>query len=48
MANQWKNGGDQVVTDFRPGGPGNAWKLLDPNGSIDATSGGGRARETNW
>lgn len=48
MPNKWLNGGDNVVTDYRPGGPGNDWKLLDPNGSIDATSGGGRSRETQW
>lgn len=48
MANAWKNGGDQATVDIQPGGPGNAWKVMDINAQIDAPSGGGRARITLW
>lgn len=45
---QWKNGGDSSAVDIQPGGPGNAWRVLDQNASVDAPSGGGRASETTW
>lgn len=48
MSTKWRNGGDQTAVDFRPGGPGNNWRVLDPNGMIDAPSGGGRDRTTLW
>lgn len=48
MAVLWNNGGDRSVVDIQPGGPGNPWLLFDPNGSLDAPSGGGRARTTMW
>lgn len=48
MTVKWKNGGEQTAVDVQPGGPGNNWIVLDPNGMLDAPSGGGRARETLW
>lgn len=48
MANTLQTGGDKTAVDVRPGGPGNGWRVLDPNGMIDAPSGGGRGRTTLW
>lgn len=48
MSYQWKNGGNESVVDIQPGGPGNGWLLFDTNGSLDAPSGGARARTTMW
>lgn len=48
MSVQWNNGGDRSAIDIQPGGPGNPWYLFDPNGNLDAPSGGGRARTTMW
>lgn len=47
MAIKWKNGGEDTSVDIRPR-PGLNWRVLDPNGSLDGPSGGGRARETLW
>lgn len=44
----WKNGGDRTAVDVQPGGSGYNWIVLDPDGSIEAPSGGGRDRETLW
>lgn len=48
MANQWQNDGNRSTVDIQPGGPGNGWQTLDINASIDAPSGGGRARTSLW
>lgn len=48
MPVNYSDGGDKTAVDIRPGGPGNGWINLDPNGMLDATSGGGRDRTTNW
>lgn len=45
---QWQNGGDRSTVDIQPNGPGNKWYVLDQNAALDAASGGGRARQTNW
>lgn len=47
MVNKWTNDGERSVVDIRPR-PGDNWRILDINGSLDAPSGGGRARETLW
>jgi hypothetical protein len=48
MAIQWANDGSRSTVDIQPGGPGNGWQSLDINASLDAPSGGGRARSTLW
>lgn len=48
MATKWGTSGDQSAVDVREGGPGNNWKILDPDAMLDAPSGGGRARTTLW
>lgn len=48
MSIDWQNTGDFIVVDARIGGAGNPWQILDRNGMLDAPSGGGRARETQW
>lgn len=48
MTIKWKTGADKTAVDVRVGGPGNNWKVLDPDGMIDAPSGGGRDRTTLW
>ena len=48
MVVKYKSGGDQTAVDIQPGGPGNNWAVLDPNGMIDGPSGGGRDRTTLW
>lgn len=48
MANLLGSSGEKTAVDVRPGGAGNGWQLLDPNGMMDAPSGGGRGRTTKW
>ncbi len=48
MAIPWNSGADHTAVDIQPGGPGNPWINLDPNGMLDAPSGGGRDRTTLW
>lgn len=48
MPTKYQNGGEFTAVDVRPGGSGNGWRLLDPNGMIDAASGGGRGRTSLW
>ena len=48
MVIKWRNPGDQTAVDAQPGGPGNNWIVLDPDGMLDGPSGGGRSRETLW
>ena len=47
MAVNWNNDGANSVVDIQLGA-GYPWMLLDPNGALDAPSGGGRARTTLW
>lgn len=48
MVIKWRNPGDKTAVDAQPGGPGNNWIILDPDGMLDGPSGGGRDRETLW
>lgn len=48
MPINWNDAGDKTAVDIQPGGPGNPWINLDPNGMLDAPSGGGRDRTTLW
>lgn len=48
MSVQWSNGGDRSTVDIQVGGPGNQWKTFAKDGSLDAPSGGGRARSTMY
>lgn len=48
MPIKWQNGGDRTAVDFRPGGPGNGWIILDPNASVQAPQGGGRGVNRLW
>lgn len=48
MAINWQNGGERSTVDIQVNGPGNPWQVFDINGSLDAPSGGGRARSTLW
>lgn len=47
MTVKWNNGAERTVVDFRKQ-PGFPWQVLDPDGMLDAPTGGGRARETDW
>lgn len=49
MTDFYDNRSSRTATYIRPGGPGNKWKLADPNGTmVDAPSGGGVGLESRF
>lgn len=47
--NNWRNGVGRTAVDYRPGGPGNNWVILDMDGvAVDTSSGGRKSVESEW
>ncbi len=48
MAIQWDNRTELSIIDYRNGGPGNSWAILDTQSEMTAPSGGGVSVDSKW